>query len=148
MVNGKLSSQYFWGGVIGIIVIAIFMMFRNTSENKLIPEHIIKQIAYESLNKKKGKIGEIPFDSRIRVTLVGEAIYEQDLLSGTSGIIKRDVGFEIIQKGYVKTGVIGIHPYNGQVMGIRWERMGYGGKSSASTRTIVPVSVIDQKENR
>jgi len=141
--NGKMQNSLFWSIVIGIGVLFLFLMFRETSEQRLIPEHIIKQIAYDALEKKRLRGIEIPFDSKIRITLVGEGIYEQDMISKSSGLVKRDVGFEIIRKGYRKTGVIGVHPYNGNILGIRWERLGYTGKESKD-RVIIPVGVIDQ----
>jgi len=144
--NGKISNSLFWSIIIGFGFLFLFLIFRETSEQKLIPEHIIKQIAYEALEKKRLRGIEIPFDSKVRITLVGEGIYETDMISKTSGVIRRDVGFEVIRKGYKKTGVIGIHPYNGGILGIRWERLGYTGKESKD-RVIVGVNIIgSQKE--
>jgi len=143
--TGKIANNLFWGIVIAFSVLFIFLMFRETNEPKLIPEHIIKQIAQEALDKKRLLGIEIPFDSRVRVTLVGEGIWEQDMISGTSGMIKRDVGFEVRRKGYIKKGVIGIHPYNGIILGIRLEKFGYTGKESKD-RIIIPVSVLEKRE--
>lgn len=141
--EGKIESRYFWMFIIAGIIIFIFFIKKGTSAPKLIPEHIIKRIAYEALLKKR-QIGiEIPFDAKINVLLPGEAIWEQDMLSGTSAVVKRDVGFEVIKKGYKKTGVIGVHPYNGTILGIRWERLGYFGKSGRD-RVLVPVVNIPQ----
>jgi len=139
--SGKIQSNYFFGAVISFIILAIFLMFRDTNEQKLIPEHIIKQIVYNALDKKRQKGIEIPFDAKIKVTLVGENIYEQDFVSGTSGTIRRDVGFEIIRKGYKKVGVAGVHPYNGTILGFRFESLGYSGKETKD-RTIIPVSEL------
>jgi hypothetical protein len=140
--QGKIESSYFWIFVIAAAVIIIFLIKRGSTSPTLIPEHIIKQIANEALLKKREKGIEIPFDAKVNVTLVGEAIWEQDMIAGTSNVIKRDVGFEVTRKGYKKTGVIGIHPYNGTVLGIRWEKLGYSGKSGRD-RVIVPVGVIN-----
>lgn len=140
---GRIPSNYFWGGIISFIILGLFLTYRDTNEPKLIPEHIIKQIAYRALEQKKIKGIEIPFDAKIKVTLEGEGIYEQDMVSRTSGIIRRDVGFQIIRKGYKRTGVIGIHPYNGTVLGIRFEKLGYTGKETKD-RIIIPVGVVDQ----
>lgn len=139
--TGKVNNTFFWGIVIVFSLLFLFLMFKETAEPKLIPEHIIKQIAQEALDKKRLLGIEIPFDSRIRVTLVGEGIWEQDMISGTSGMIRRDVGFEMRRKGNIKKGVIGIHPYNGIVLGIRWEKFGYSGKESKD-RIIIPTEVI------
>jgi len=139
--TGKVEGSFFWAIFIAFSLFFFFLMFRNTHEQKLIPEQIIKQIAQEALDKKKFLGKEIPFDFKVRVTLVGEAIWEQDMITGTSGIIKRDVGFEVRKKGLIKKGVIGIHPYNGTILGIRWEKFGYSGKGSKD-RIIIPMEVI------
>ncbi|GAH03481.1 unnamed protein product, partial [marine sediment metagenome] len=113
---------------------------------KLIPEHIIKQIASEALEKKRLKGEEMPFDAKIRVSLIAESIYETDIYTGTSGIIKREVGFELIRKGYKQTGVIGVHPYNGTILGIRWEKLGYTGKETKD-KIIIPVGLVEQPKS-
>lgn len=141
--TGKIQGNYFWGITIAFCMLFLFLMYRETNEPKLIPEHIIKQIAYDALEKKRARGIEIPFDAKVKVTLAGEGIYEQDMVSRTSGTIRRDVGFEIIRKGYKKKGVIGIHPYNGIILGIRWEALGYTGKETKD-RVIIPVGVLDQ----
>jgi len=126
--------------IIGSIILILFLLYRNTGEKKLIPEHIIKRIAQEALEKKQLKGIEIPFDWDVRVDLAGESKYEQDLISGTSGIIKREVGFEIVKKGYKKKGIISIDPYTGHIMGLRWTLLGYSGKETKDIK-IVPVSI-------
>lgn len=139
--TGKVEGGFFWGIVVAFGLLFIFLMFRDTNEQKLIPEHIIKQIAQEALDKKRFLGKEIPFDCKVKATLVGEGIWEQDMISGTSGIIKREVGFEIRKKGLIKKGVIGIHPYNGTILGIRLEKFGYSGKESKD-RIIIPMEKL------
>ena len=146
VTTGKIDTNLFWGIIIAIGFFVIFLMYKEDSESKLIPEHIIKQIAQEALDKKRVLGIEIPFDCKVKVDLPGEGIWEQDMVSGTSGMIRRDVGFEVIKKGYIKKGVIGIQPYNGTVLGLRWEKFGYTGKESKD-RIIVPVEVIKRKES-
>ena len=146
VTTGKIDNNLFWGILVAMGFFVLFLMYREDSEAKLIPEHIIKQIAQETLEKKRALGIEIPFDCKVRVTLVGEGKWEQDLISGTSGMIRRDVGFEFIRKGYIKTGVIGIQPYNGTILGIRWEKFGYTGKETKDI-TIVPVETIKRKES-
>ena len=141
--TGKIQVNVFWGIVIAFGMLFLFLMFRETSEPKLIPEHIIKQIASEALEKKRLKGDEVPFDAKIKVILPGEGIYETDIYTGTSGLIKREVGFELIRKGYKKTGVIGVHPYNGTILGIRWEKLGYTGKETKD-KVIIPVGLVEQ----
>jgi len=128
-------------------VLILFLTFRGNTEPQLIPEHVIKQIAQDSLEKKRRLGIEIPFDARVRVTLVGEGIYEQDFVSRTSGMIRRDVGFEVIRKGYTKKGVIGVHPYSGVILGLRLEKFGYTGKESKD-RIIIPAGVINNNNNQ
>lgn len=142
--TGKINPAYFIGVIIAFGILLIFLAFREINEPKLIPEHIIKQIAYNALENKRAKGIEIPFDAKVKVTLVGEGIYEQDMIKGTSGIIRRDVGFEIIRKGYKKKGVIGINPYNGIILGIRFEPLGYNGTQTTRSRVIIPVSVLEK----
>lgn len=139
--SGKIDSNLFWGIVVAFGGLIIFLTFRGSVEPQLIPEHIIKQIAQDALEKKKRLGIEIPFDAKVRVTLVGEGIWEQDFISKTSGMIRRDVGFEVIRKGYIKTGVMGVHPYNGTVLGLRLEKFGYTGKESKD-RIIIPAGII------
>lgn len=142
--SGKISSSSLLTIVIGIGVFLLFLFFRKPEERTLIPEHIIKQIAQEALEKKRLLGIEIPFDSKINVTLVGEGIWEQDMVAGTSKMIKREVGFESRRKGFVKKGVIGVHPYDGTVLGIRWEKFGYTGKESKD-RVIVPINLLNKE---
>lgn len=146
VASGKVNTTFFWGVLVAFGIVFLFLMFRETTEQKLIPEHIIKQIAQNALENKKRLGIEIPFDAKVKVTLVGEGIWEQDFISKTSGLIKRDVGFEVIRKGYIKRGVMGIHPYNGTILGIRWEPFGYSGKETKD-RTIVPAGVIENPNN-
>ncbi len=141
--TGKIQGGYFWGIVIAFGILFLFLIYRETNEHKLIPEHIIKQIAYDALEKKRIRGVEIPFDAKIRVMLPGEGIHEQDLISRTSGIIRRDVGFEVIRKGYRKKGVIGVHPFNGTILGIRWQLLGYDGTQSKD-RVIIPVNLLEK----
>ncbi len=140
--TGKIQSNFFFGTIIACGGLILFLLFRESNEPKLIPEHILKQIAQDALDKKRRQGIEIPFDARVKVILPGEGIYEQDMVSQTSGIIRRDIGFKVMKKAYAKTGVIGIHPYNGTILGIRWETFGYTGKESKD-RMIIPVKLME-----
>ena len=139
--TGKVSKEYIIATIIGFIILIAYMSTRVT-EKTLLPEHVIKQIAYDALEKKRRLGIEIPFDWKVRVMLVGESCYEQDLQTKTSGVIKREVGFEISKKSYRKTGVIGIHPYSGAIIGIREEKTGYTGKETKD-KQIIPIGVAD-----
>ncbi len=140
--SGKIQPQFFLGMIIAFGVLIFFLIFRESSESRLIPEHIIKEIAKEALEEKRRIGEEIPFDCKVKITLVGECKYEQDLISRTSGIVSRDVGFEIIRKGYRKKGVLRIHPYDGEIMGIRWMPLGYTGAETKDVR-LVPISILE-----
>lgn len=139
----KLSREAILAIVVPFGILILFLMYRETSTPKLIPEHIIKQIAQDALERKRTIGIEIPFDCKVRVTLVGEGIYETDMYTGTSGIIKREVGFEVIKHGLRKTGVLGIQPFNGTILGIRFERMGYDGKGTPN-RILIPVGFVEK----
>ena len=146
VTSGKINNTFFWGVAVAFGILFLFLMFRETAEQKLIPEHIIKQIAQNALENKRRQGIEVPFDAKVKVNLVGESIWEQDFISRTSGVIKREVGFEVIRKGYKKKGVIGIHPYNGTILGLRWEQFGYSGKETKD-RTIIPAGVVSNPNN-
>lgn len=141
--SGRMSRGVFFGVIISFGVLVIFLAFRTSPELKLIPEQIIKQIAQEALERKRKQGIEIPFDCKVRPVLAGQPIYETDFVSGTSGIIKMEVGFEVIRKGYKKKGVIGIHPYNGTVLGFRFESLGYTGKETKD-RVIIGVKEFEK----
>ena len=142
--TGKFPKGILIGFIIAIIVVFIFLLAKPP-EKKLLPEHIIKQIAQEALDRKRKEGIEIPFDCEVRVMLAGESIWESDFISGTSGIIRREVGFETIQKGYKKKGVISIHAFEGSIMGLRYPvSLGYTGKETKD-RTIIPVNFQEDK---
>ncbi len=69
--TGKINPQFFFGMVIAFGVLFLFLIFRESPDSKLIPEHIIKEIGYEALEEKRRKGIEIPFDCEVKVTLVG-----------------------------------------------------------------------------
>lgn len=142
--SGKMTNTLFWGIVVSFVVVFIFLAYRAPLQSQLIPERVIKTIAQRALEQKK-KTGEISYDAKVNVMLSGEAHYEQDFISGTSGIVRRDVGFEINRKGYKKKGVIGVHPYSGEILGIRWEPLGYTGKETKD-RIIVPANFLKNSE--
>lgn len=140
--TGQVKSQWFWGFVILISVVTVFLLYRESGERRLIPEHIIKEICQRALERKRQQGIEIPFDCKIHVLLQTGAIYETDLNTSEHGVIKREVGFEIVKKGYRRTGVISVQPYTGDILDIRWEKLGYSGKESKD-RTIVPVALAN-----
>lgn len=145
MTSGKIKPGFFYASVIIAIFILIFMAYKGPPGKRLIPEHIIKQICQESLENKKRKNIEIPFDANVRVMLQGEPKYEQDFTNNTSGIVRRNVGFEVCKKGYRKKGIIGIEPYTGEIMGFEFLSTGYTGRESRETIKVVPVGMFETK---
>ena len=145
MTTGKIKPGFFYAAIVLAIIIIIFLSKKASSEKELIPEHIIKQICQEALENKKRRGIEIPFDAVVRVMLQGEPKYEQDLTNDTSGMVRRNVGFEVSRKGYRKKGIIGIHPYNGSIMGFEFLSTGYTGRESRIETKIVPVGTFDTK---
>jgi hypothetical protein len=145
--NGTLSRGQFFAVLIPCIILLVSLANREPQIDKLIPEQIIKEIAQEALERKRKEGIEIPFDAQVNVTLQGGISYETDYTQDipSSGPTRRDVGFEVVRKSYVKKGVIERHPYTGAVGGIRWEKMGYSGKETKD-KIIVPVKEIERKD--
>ncbi len=145
VASGQMSRGVFFIGVISFGVLFLFLIFRENTEPKLLPEHIIKQIVQEAFEKKQ-KIGkEIPFDAQIRVTLLAGSKYEQDLISGTSGIVSRQVGVEIMRKSYIKSYVVSLHPMNGTITNILPQPLGIGSKDALDKDVkIVPAQFLER----
>lgn len=143
MASGKIKPSFFYVSVILALIIIIFLAYKGPPGKRLIPEHIIKRICQEALDKKKREGIEIPWDADVRVLLQGEPKYEQDFTNGTSGLVRRNVGFEVCKKGYRKRGIIGIEPYTGEVLGYEFLSTGYTGRESRETTKIVPVGTFN-----
>lgn len=139
---GKLPTPVYWGVIIALVVVILLILNRPSSQPELIPEHIIKQIAYDALESKRIRGEEIDPDAKVRVLLVGEVVYKNDVLSSTGEYVKREVGFEVIKKGLKQVGVIGVHPYNGNILGIRWAKTGYDG-TQTKDRVYIPVGLVN-----
>lgn len=147
VTSNQLSRGVFILFAVAFGVLLIFLMFRETNELKLIPEQIIKRIAYNAMEVKRKEGIEIPSDARIRVTMISGACYEQDVITGTSGIIKREVGVEVIIKNRLKKSyIVGIHPYNGSVLDLLPQPLGIGNKDALKKDIkIIPVQFLDNK---
>jgi hypothetical protein len=145
MTSGKIKPSFFYVSLVLAIVVIIFMAYKGPAGKRLIPEHIIKQIVQEALENKR-RIGiEIPFDAEVRVMLQGEPKWEQDLTNDTSGMTRRNVGFEVSKKGYRKKGICGVSPFSGEIMGFEFLSTGYTGRESRETVKIVPVGTFETK---
>ena len=122
----------------------LFIIFKGGQEPTLISEQIAKQIAYETLDKKRKEGIEIPFDAKIKVSLASESKYESDVSTGTSGIVQREVAAEVITKGFTKNYIVRIHPYNGAVLGIIPKPLGIRNESAFSKDVkIVPSQFLE-----
>jgi len=145
VASKQMSSGVFFIILISFGILLLFLIFKENAEPKLIPEHIIKQIVYEALIKKKNLGIEIPFDAQVKVTLLAGAGYETDFVSGTSGIVKREVGVEVIRKSYKKNYVVSVHPYNGTILDIIPKPLGINSKDAlGKDKQIVPVQFVKE----
>jgi hypothetical protein len=96
--------------------------------------------------RKEGR--EIPSDARIRIVPLSGACYEQDMITGTSGIVKREVGVEVIIKNRLrKSYIVGINPYSGIVLDILPQQFGLGNKDVLKKDVkIIPVQFLDNNK--
>lgn len=145
MASGKIKPSFFYISVILALIIIIFLAYKGPPGKRLIPEHIIKRICQEALDKKKREGIEIPWDAEVKVMLQGEPKWEQDLTNNTSGMTRRNVGFEVSKKGYRKKGIIGCDPFSGEIMGFEFLSTGYTGRESRVETKIVSVGMFETK---
>ena len=126
-----------------LIAIILVLYFKPSKERKILPDHVVKEIAQEALNRKVKENKEFAFDSKVYVTPYCHLVYENDMTNGTSGPVKWEVGFEELTEGsqYKKQGVISVHPYEGFITGIKYMPFGYTGRE-AHDRDIIPVGVV------
>lgn len=125
------------------IVIIIVLWFKPNKEKKLLPEHIVKEIAQEALNKKVREGKEFPFDSKVFVKPQCHLRYSDDLAEGFSGPVAWDIEFEELVYGtqYIRNGFVSIHCYEGFVTGIFFTPFGFSPKDSPNVK-IIPVGVV------
>lgn len=145
----QMSSGAFFSVLIVVTILLAFLFLRESQESKLIPEHIIKQIVYEAMERKRKLGREIPYDATIRVTPLSGASYETDVITGTSGVVKREVGVEIIKRpGLVTKWIVSVHPINGTILDIIPKPLGLNSKDSlGKDKVIIPVQFLDNKSN-
>lgn len=144
--SGKFDYRILWATCIVELIIIIWLLANKGAGLKLLPEWKIKEIAYNTLVKKRKAGIEIPFDAKVKVNLSGRGKYESDILTGSSGIVSWHVGFQVNHWGLVKTGVIEIHPYTGAITGFRYPLpLGYTGNETRDIK-IVPAHYIEEND--
>ncbi|CAK0756908.1 conserved hypothetical protein [Azospirillaceae bacterium] len=146
VASNSISKGLFFVVVISVGVLFLFIILKgNPKEKKLLPEHIIKQIVYEAFMRKKKEGIEIPFDAEIKVTLLSGAKYEQDFVSGTSGIVNRQVGVEVWKKSYKKSYTVSVEPYDGTILDIIPQPLGISSKNAlVKDIKIVPAQFLEK----
>lgn len=136
--NEKIDERYYLVIIVGLAIFIIYLMFKPNKEKHLIPEHVIKQMAQEALNKKVREGKEFPFDSKIDVTGVCHLNHEIDVGDGSQGYTAWEVGFieRVHGSNYKKEGVAIFHPFEGLLTGIEYRPLGYSGRESRDRLTI------------
>lgn len=141
--TGKINNYTMLGGMVLVGGIILLMAFKPTGEKRLLPEHVIKRIVYEAAVKKRLAGIEIPFDAKIETALEVKSVRESDLTNNSSGIISRQVGLKISQKGYVKKYIVFVEPYNGTILDFRAAPLGFVHDYFSKDKKVVPVSVVN-----
>lgn len=142
--NNKTADPKYNYVLYGVLIVIILVLYFKPSNQKiLLPEHVVKRIAQEALDRKVREGKEFSFDSTVMVNSACHLKYESDMMTGTSGPVAWEIGFieRVNNSQYKKEGVIRIHPYEGIVTGISFYPLGYTGRESRD-REIVPVSVV------
>lgn len=142
--NNKTADPKYNYVLYGVLIVIILVLYFKPSNQKiLLPEHVVKRIAQEALDRKVREGKEFSFDSTVKVSSACHLKYESDMMTGTSGPVAWEIGFieRVNNSQYKKEGVIRIHPYEGIVTGISFYPLGYTGRESRD-REIVPVSVV------
>lgn len=149
VTSGQISFGFFVLLIVGVAISLLFMIFREQPMTKIIPEHILKTMAKELFEIKRREGIEVPFDSTIRINPLVNPVYENDLASGTSGIIKLEVGVEVIIKNRLKKNyLVSFHPYTGEVLGIMPVTLGLNKNSISKDRVIIPVNVLPENKKK
>lgn len=142
----QISSGLFFVIIISFGILLFFLLSRKSPEPVLLPENIIKEIVKRRMEQKRKEGIEIPFDAKIKVTLLSGSSYETDFISGTSGIVKREVGVEVIKNHLKKSYVVSVHPYNGTILDIIPRPLGISNKDAlGKDKQIIPVNYLDHK---
>ena len=120
----------------------LVMYFKTDGTKKLLPRHIIIQIAQQELDLMI-RVGQFPFDSKVYVSPSCQTKYENDLITDSSGPVSYAVGFYELVHGsqFKRDFVMFLNPYDGNVTGINEMRLGYDGTQTRDVMKI-PVGVI------
>lgn len=147
-INKTTDARYTYAIYGGLVIIILVLYFKSNPGRKLISVEEAKQCAQEYLEKLRRDGNEISFDSKVHVLPQCHPVYEDNLLTGQSGIVCYDCGFveEVHGSLYRKEGVIKVHPYERIVTGLRWMNLGYTGRESSDVK-IVPVGIINNNQN-
>lgn len=141
VTSGKINRETFFLVLIPSVIIVLFFLIKSHSEKELIPEPILVQFVYEELEKMRKEGIRLPTECKIKVLLQGGMVWKENFVTGFSGPTKKEIGFEIIQKGYSRKGIASIDPYTGYFWGFRLAPMGYTGNETQDEK-IVPVKEI------
>jgi hypothetical protein len=147
VTSGQMSRGTFFLFLAVIGLVFLFLTFKEDKVLKELPEQVCKQIALEAMEVKRKEGIEFPSDSKVRVTPISGTCYEQDLITGTSGITKREVGVEVIIKNRLKKSyIISMNPFTGVIRDIIPKPLGINSKDSlGKDKQIIPVQFLDNK---
>jgi hypothetical protein len=125
------------------IIIILVLLFKPSKEKVLLPEHIVKRIAQEALDRKVRDGKEFGFDSKVEVSPYCHLQWENDMMTGNIRPIAWDIGYieHVNNSQYKKEGVIRIHPFEGTIIGLSEYPLGYSGRETHD-KDIVPVGVV------
>jgi hypothetical protein len=144
----QIPRGFFFVVVISFGILFIFIILREGKEPKLIPEHIIKRIVTERMEQKRKEGIEIPFDAKIKVTLLAGSGYETDMVNGTSGVVKREVGVEVTRNYLKKSYVVSVSPFSGIILDIIPRPLGLSNKDAlGKDRLLIPLQFLDKGNN-
>jgi hypothetical protein len=140
---GKINNYTMLGGVVLVGGIILLMAFKPNGEKKLLPEHVIKRIVLEAVLRKKLAGIEVPHDAKIETALEVKSVRESDFTNNSTGIVSRQVGLKIIQKGYIKKYIVFVEPYNGTILDFREAKLGFIHDYFSKDKKVYPVSVVN-----
>lgn len=139
------NKNYIIAAIVGIVIIAIISS-RRAVQKELIPEHIIKIIAANYMERKIQK--EYPLG-----TIISPMIYCKLQWMGEWGQPfqpwKWNVGFKIIKpsRGQEQVRVL-MHPYEGFITGIVKEPAGYTGQDLNDLKVLFPQVKIEEGQSK
>ncbi|MFA6073977.1 MAG: hypothetical protein WC758_07720 [Candidatus Woesearchaeota archaeon] len=147
VTSGQVSRGTFFLFIGGMLLVIILIITKGSPEPKELSEQVCKQIALNAMEVKRKEGIEFPSDSVIRTTPLFGSCYEQDVMTGTSGVVNKEVGVEVIIKNrYKKSYVVRLHPINGTIRDILPRRLGINTEEAlVKDRKTIPVQFLDNK---